>query len=59
MSIKKYTEEELKKIKDETDYERVNNMSDEEIEKNSQSDEDSLTPTDEQLKKFKKVKKNG
>jgi hypothetical protein len=59
MSIKKYTEEELKNIKDETDYERVKNMSDEEIEKNSQSDEDSLTPTDEQLKKFKKVKKNG
>ncbi len=59
MSIKKYTEEELKNIKDETDYERVENMSDEEIEKNSQSDEDSLTPTDEQLKKFKKVKKNG
>lgn len=55
MSIKKYTEEELKKLKDETDYERVNNMTDEEIEENSQTDEDAKSPTDEQLKKFKKV----
>lgn len=59
MSIKKCTEEELKKLKDETDYERVNNMTDEEIEENSKTDEDSKTPADEQLKKFKKVKKNG
>jgi len=59
MSIKKYTEEELKKIKDETDYERVKNMTEEEIEQNSLTDEDAKTPTDEQLKKFKKAEKNG
>lgn len=57
MSIKKYTEEELNKLKDETDYERLKNMSDEEIEDNSISDQDSTTPSDEELKKFKKVKK--
>lgn len=57
MSIKKYTEEELNKLKDETDYERVKNMSDEEVEQNSKSDQDSLSPTDEELEKFKKVKK--
>ncbi len=59
MSIKKYTEEELKKIKDRTDYDRINNMTEEEIEESSHSDEDALSPTDEQLKKFKKVKEDG
>jgi len=58
MVIKRYTEDELKKIKDRTDYERLKNMSEEEIEENSKSDPDALTPTDEQLEKFKKVKKD-
>jgi len=57
MSIKKYTEEELNKLDDETDYDRVKKMSDEEIEENAKSDEDSITPSDEELKNFKKVKK--
>lgn len=57
MSIKKYLEEELKKLKDITDYERVNNLTEDEIEAGSKSDSDSLTPSDEELKKFKKVKK--
>ncbi len=57
MAIKKYTEKELKKLKDETDYEYLENMSEEEIENNSKTDKDSLTPTDEELKKFKKAKK--
>ena len=59
MPTKKYPDEELKKVKDKTDYNRVNNMTDEEIEENATTDEDSKTPTDEELKKFKKVKKNG
>ena len=59
MSTKKYTEEELKKLKDETDYERLDSMTNEEIEENSKSDPDSLSPSDEDLAKFKKVKKNG
>ena len=57
MSIKKYTEEELKKLNDETDYDRLKDMSDEEIEENAKKDKDSATPSDEQLDKFKKVKK--
>jgi hypothetical protein len=57
MAIKKYTKKEIEKMEDKTDYERVKNMSDEEIEKNAQEDSDSLPPTDEQMKKFKKVRK--
>ena len=56
MATKKYTEEELKKLKDETDYERLKDMSEEEIEECAKTDPDSKTPSDEQLKKFKKVK---
>jgi len=56
MTSKTYTEEEIKKLKDKTDYERLKNMTEEEIERNAESDPDSLTPTEEQLKKFKKVK---
>ena len=56
MTIKKYTKKEIEKMEDKTDYERIKNMSDEEIEKNAQEDPDALPPTDEQMKKFKKVK---
>lgn len=56
MTDKKYTLEELKKLKSQTDHERLKNMSDEEIEQNSRNDEDCLTPTDEQLLKFRRVK---
>ncbi len=59
MTIKKYTEEELKKLKDETDYQRLRDMSEEEIEEGSKKDPDSRSPSDDQLKKFKKVGKNG
>lgn len=59
MADKKYTESEVKNLEDKTDYERLNNMTEEEIERNSNSDPDALTPTEEQMKKFKKVKKNG
>lgn len=56
MTEKTYTEEEIKKLKDKTDYERLKNMTEEEIERNAESDPDALPPTEEQLKKFKKVK---
>ena len=49
MPTKYSTELELKKLSDKTDYVCVNNM----------TDEDAKAPTDEELKKFKKVKKNG
>lgn len=59
MTIKKYSEEEIKQLEDQTDYDRLKKMTDEEIEENSRTDEDSLTPSDDELKKFKKVKKDG
>ncbi len=58
MTIKKYSKEEIKETEDKTDYQRVKSMSDEEIEKNAQEDPDALPLTDEQIKKFKKVKNN-
>lgn len=59
MTIKKYSEEEIKQLEDQTEYDRLKKMTDEEIEENSRTDEDSLTPSDDDLKKFKKVKKDG
>ncbi|WAK01213.1 hypothetical protein [Methylobacter sp. YRD-M1] len=59
MTIKKYSEEEIKQLEDQTDYDRLKKMTDEEIEENSRTDEESLTPSDDDLKKFKKVKKDG
>jgi len=58
MADKSYTEEELKKLKSKTDYERLKNMTDEEIEQAAKDDPDSALPTDEELKKFKRVKPN-
>ena len=58
MSEKKYSEKEAKALKDRTDYERLKNMTDEEVEENSENDPESLSPTDEQMKKFKKVRKD-
>ncbi|WP_205827998.1 hypothetical protein [Microbulbifer sp. SH-1] len=57
MCMKKYSEEELKNLEDKTDYEKVDNLTEEEIEEGSKSDPDSITPSDEDLKKFKKVDK--
>lgn len=58
MTIKKYTEEELEKLEDKTNYDRLDKMSDEEIEYNSLTDEDCFTPSEDDLKKFKRVKNN-
>ena len=58
MANKTYTEEEAKLLEDKTDYERLDKMTEEEVEENAKSDPDSLSPTDEQLKKFRRVKKN-
>ena len=57
MTDKKYTKEDIERMEDKTDYERLKNRSDEEVEKNAQEDLDSLSFTDEQMRKFKKVKK--
>lgn len=56
MADKKYTKYELEKLKDKTDYERLKNMSEDEVDKNAEEDLDSLSPTEEQMKKFRKVK---
>ena len=58
MSTKKYTEEEAKKLEDKTDYVRLKEMTEEEIEENAKTDPDALSPTEDQMKKFKKVGKD-
>ena len=58
MAIKKFTKEELEKMKDLTDYERLKKMTEEEIEDAAKSDPDVPHLSEEELKKFKKVKRN-
>jgi len=57
MTTKKYTKEEIEQMEDLTDYERVNNMSEEDIRKNAESDPDAPLQSEEDLKKFKRVKR--
>jgi len=54
MTIEKYTKDELKKLKDRSDIERLKNMTDEEIEEAAKSDSENPPLTDEQLEKFKR-----
>lgn len=56
MNDKKYTKSELEKLQDETDYKRLKHMTEDQIEKNAEEDPDSLSPTEAQMKKFKKIK---
>lgn len=58
MPDKKYTEKEAKALDDKTDYARLKAMTEQEVEENSESDPDALSPTDEQMKKFRKVGKD-
>ena len=58
MTDKSYTLEEIKKMKSKTDYERLKKMTNEEIEQAAKDDPDSALPTDEELKKFKRVKQD-
>lgn len=58
MSDKSYTLEQIKKLKSKTNYERLKNMTDEEVERAAKDDPDSALPTDEELKEFKRVKKH-
>lgn len=53
--IVRRTKEQIKKMKGKTDHVHVQNTSDKEIEKQVESDPDSYIPTDEELKKFKRV----
>ncbi len=54
MTLEKHTDEELKKLKDRSDTERLKNMTEEDIEKGALSDSDNPPLTDEELKKFKR-----
>ena len=54
MAIKRYTPEEIEKLKDNSDIERLKKMTDEDINEAAKSDPDSALPTDEELKKFKR-----
>ena len=49
------TKEEIKKMKGKTDHVYVQNTSDKEIEHQVKNDVDSYIPTEEELKKFKRV----
>lgn len=55
--IVRYSKKELKKLKGKTDFVRVQNTSDKQIERQVESDPDSYIPTDEELKEFKLVNK--
>ena len=54
MAIEKHTREEIDKLKDRSDIERLENMTEEEIEEAAKSDPDNPPLTDEQLKQFKR-----
>lgn len=56
--MKKYTEDELRDLDDKTDYERLKDMSEDEVEKNSETDADALTPADCDFEKFRRVHKD-
>jgi len=56
MTIRKITSDEVKSIKGDTDWDEVDKLTDEEIEKAAKSDPDSALPTDEELKGFKRLK---
>lgn len=56
MTIKRISVEEAKRIKGSTDWERIDKLTDAEIEEAARSDPDSALPTDEELKRFRRVK---
>ena len=57
MAIKKISAEEVKKQRGKTNWQKVDEITDEEIEEAAKSDPDSALPTEEELKQFKPVKK--
>lgn len=56
--IVRRTKEEIKKLKSQTNHVYVGNTSDKEIKRQVDNDPDSYIPTEEELKKFKRVKKD-
>ncbi|HEX7689598.1 MAG TPA: hypothetical protein VF453_17960 [Burkholderiaceae bacterium] len=58
MPEKSYTLEELRKLKSLTDQERLDRMTEEEIDRNAREDPDSVVLDDEQLERLRKVEKH-
>ncbi len=56
--IVRRSKEEIKKMEGKTDHVYVQNTSDKEIESQVENDPNSYIPTDEELKKFKRVHEN-
>ena len=56
MAIKKITAEQAKKLKGKTNWQEVDEITDEEIERAAKDDPDSALPTNEELDEFKPVK---
>ena len=57
MAIKKFSKEEVEKMDDLTDYERIDKMSEDVIKRNAESDPDVPLQSEEDLKRFKRVEK--
>ena len=51
----RHTKDQLKKIKGKTDHIYVGNTSDTQIKKQVERDSDSYLPTDDELKRFKRI----
>jgi hypothetical protein len=57
--VVRHSKEELKRLKGKTDFVRVQNTSDRDIERQIKKDPDCYIPTDEELKGFRPVDKEG
>ena len=56
MATKRYKKGDMEKLEDRTDYERVKKMTEDEIRRNAESDPDAPLQSDEDLKRFERVK---
>lgn len=56
MPIQKHKKEDIDKLEDKTDYERVNNMTEADIKNNAQSDSDAPLQSKSDLENFKPVR---
>ncbi|USD22560.1 hypothetical protein MJO52_05355 [Microbulbifer variabilis] len=59
MTIKKYTKKEIEQMEDLTDYERVREMTEEEIRESAESDPDAPLQSESDLENFKPARRRG
>jgi hypothetical protein len=57
MVIKKYTREEIEKLEDRTDYDRLKKITEDEIRKNAESDPDAPLQSKSDLENFKPARR--